>query len=234
MADPTLRKLERRWRETGAVNDQAAWLRARCRAMTLTVERLRWAAACEHEAARQALRRDDQPPAPPLAHVTAQSTLTDLFVGADGPAACARVALATLSACEPLLARIPAEWTPCGACHDDYQPDPDDLLGRLRQVVTAGGHPPVFSEAIELSHAAESTPPEVYTASRTVIHACYVLGACRRQLVDASEWWSLDDGKDLLGCLQHAVRAASPAALTATLQREVAPWALGLSDPLRA
>ncbi len=44
MTDDALRALERRWRATGAVEDEAAWLAARLRAGVLAVEALapRW------------------------------------------------------------------------------------------------------------------------------------------------------------------------------------------------
>ena len=61
MSDAALRALERRWRETGRDEDQAAWLRARLRAGALGTSQLALAAWCDHPAARS-LARD--PPAP--------------------------------------------------------------------------------------------------------------------------------------------------------------------------
>lgn len=51
MTDERLRAAERRWREAGTVDDEAAYLRERARAGELAPERLRWAAACGHDAA---------------------------------------------------------------------------------------------------------------------------------------------------------------------------------------
>lgn len=51
MSDSKLRELERRWKETGAVEDEAAYLLERVRAGDLTQERLELAAYCGHEAA---------------------------------------------------------------------------------------------------------------------------------------------------------------------------------------
>lgn len=51
MGDERLRLLERRWRETGAAADEAAWLVERRRAGELPAERLELAAFLEHEAA---------------------------------------------------------------------------------------------------------------------------------------------------------------------------------------
>ncbi len=55
MTDGALRALERRWRATGAVEDEAAWLAARLRAGVLAEARLRAAARLGHRAAQAAL-----------------------------------------------------------------------------------------------------------------------------------------------------------------------------------
>lgn len=55
MTDARLRDLERRSRETGSVEDEAAYLLERVRAGTLTRERLELAAYCGHDGARRAL-----------------------------------------------------------------------------------------------------------------------------------------------------------------------------------
>lgn len=67
MTDDALRALERRWRATGAVEDEAAWLAARLRAGVLTETRLRAAARLGHEAAQAAL--GDPVEEPPVAVV---------------------------------------------------------------------------------------------------------------------------------------------------------------------
>ena len=54
MSDQRLRELERRWRETGSVEDEAAYLRERVRVGDLTQERLELAAYCGHEGATRA------------------------------------------------------------------------------------------------------------------------------------------------------------------------------------
>ncbi len=55
MSDPSLRELAQRWRQSGTVEDEAAYLRARRRAGDLDPERLHLAAFCRHPAARLAL-----------------------------------------------------------------------------------------------------------------------------------------------------------------------------------
>lgn len=54
MSDARVRELERRWRETGAVADEASHLLERLRVGGLPRERLELAASCGHEAARLA------------------------------------------------------------------------------------------------------------------------------------------------------------------------------------
>lgn len=54
MSDCRLRELERRWRETGSVEDEAAYLRERVRVGNLTEEKLELAAYCGHEGAMHA------------------------------------------------------------------------------------------------------------------------------------------------------------------------------------
>lgn len=55
MSDDRLRELERRWRTTGAPEDEGAWLSERVRAGELSPVRLHAAAALGHSAARIAL-----------------------------------------------------------------------------------------------------------------------------------------------------------------------------------
>ncbi len=51
MSDERLREAERRWKESGSVEDEARYLLERVRAGTLTQERLELAAYCGHHAA---------------------------------------------------------------------------------------------------------------------------------------------------------------------------------------
>lgn len=57
MSDERIRELERRFKETGSVEDEAAWLKERVRVGDLTEERLSLAAYCGHKAARTAQGR---------------------------------------------------------------------------------------------------------------------------------------------------------------------------------
>ena len=62
MADAKLRDLERRWKETGSPDDEAAYLLERVRVGDLSRERLELAAYCGHEGSRRAVGSDQVPP----------------------------------------------------------------------------------------------------------------------------------------------------------------------------
>ncbi len=62
MSDARLRELERRWKETGSPDDEAAYLLERVRVGDLTRERLELAAYCGHEGARKATGAPDPLP----------------------------------------------------------------------------------------------------------------------------------------------------------------------------
>jgi hypothetical protein len=68
VSDPKLRELERRWKESGALEDEVACLVERARASEDVSRRLRWAAACGYEAAR----RVTEAPGPDLAQLPAE------------------------------------------------------------------------------------------------------------------------------------------------------------------
>lgn len=61
MSDQQLRELERRWRETGALEHEVALLRARVRAGALSPEQVELAAWCGHPGAREALAWEGGP-----------------------------------------------------------------------------------------------------------------------------------------------------------------------------
>jgi hypothetical protein len=58
VSDTKLRELERRWKETGSPDDEAAYLLERVRVGALSRERLELAAYCGHEGARRAVGRE--------------------------------------------------------------------------------------------------------------------------------------------------------------------------------
>jgi len=61
MTDEKLRALERRWRESGSVDDEAAWLRERVKQGDLSQEMLGLAAHCGHQASQIVLGDVDNP-----------------------------------------------------------------------------------------------------------------------------------------------------------------------------
>ena len=56
MTDTRLRELERRWKESGSVEDEAAWLMERFRSGELPLSMLEQAAYCEHPAAKRLIK----------------------------------------------------------------------------------------------------------------------------------------------------------------------------------
>lgn len=83
MTDSNLRELERRFRASGSVEEEAAWLRARVQAGELESGKLELAAFLGHQAAQEALG-DDSPPPPPIDRWTGDtpgSVLGEWFTG---------------------------------------------------------------------------------------------------------------------------------------------------------
>lgn len=117
MADDQLRALERRFRETDAVEDGAAWLLAGLRAGARTVEQLRLAAYLGYAAARRALGADAPPTfSPSAAYQTVPSGEDWLLIGLAEPFA---QTLTHLS--ESYLAEL---WTRCAETINSAGLDP--------------------------------------------------------------------------------------------------------------
>lgn len=96
MSDERLRNLERRWKETGSVEDEAAFLLERVRAGDLTQERLELAAYCGLEGARAAVPGYSDPWPP----VDGQIWAWTEGVGAWGDVTLARAGVAALRLAE--------------------------------------------------------------------------------------------------------------------------------------
>lgn len=104
MADPGLRELERRWRQSGAPDDEARWLVARLRKGELDAGRLELAACCDHRPADQALRAVGIAPSP-------TSWVTDVRRWGDDP--CVRAGLVAARLALPVWAEaFPADGRP--------------------------------------------------------------------------------------------------------------------------
>lgn len=93
--DSTLQALERRWRQTGAADDEARWLQARLRAGDLARERLVLAADLGHAAAQLALDRPLDPEEGPL-ELLRGGDPSRRGLGRVGRAGLVRVALAAI------------------------------------------------------------------------------------------------------------------------------------------
>lgn len=91
MTDSQLRELERRWRETGAVEDEARYLLERVRAGDLEQEKLELAAYCGHEGARAGLGGSREQPTDVAAFLSAISKWNRSAWIAAAKAACAAV-----------------------------------------------------------------------------------------------------------------------------------------------
>jgi len=79
VSDARLRELERRWKETGSVDDEASYLLERVRVGDLTRERLELAAYCGHQGARRAGNEHASASEPVDVLVTAGSDLVALW-----------------------------------------------------------------------------------------------------------------------------------------------------------
>lgn len=75
MTDTYLRTLERRFRSSGAVEDEAAWLHERVRLGDLTRQRVELAAFCDHSGSRAALGVESPPRLGSLARVNERPEL---------------------------------------------------------------------------------------------------------------------------------------------------------------
>lgn len=95
MSDAKLRELERRWKETQSVEDEAAYLLERVRVGDLSRERLELAAYCGHEGAMKAAGIG--PTKSPQDLAAAVLRVPDLRVAGLAACACASEALAGLS-----------------------------------------------------------------------------------------------------------------------------------------
>lgn len=230
MSDADLRELERRFRASGSVDDEAAWLRARVRTGVLEIRNLELAANCGHEAAQiAALREGLSPGQERLNYGTAlaYSRAWAKPVEAHGHEARLRSILALAHAALAVFER----------CHaDDRRP-----RGLLEQV-----------EAAFLSPDTERT--------RAVVARCDALGgvvpgdevgqgvSARRARAAQAAWREVigtgyyvggkTDGPQMVAiaidCAKTAFGGGRKGLIqaTKTVRAELVPWLLGYSDPV--
>lgn len=213
MSDTRLRELERRWKETGAVEDEAAYLVERVRAGEVTRERLELSAYCGYEAALRIV-----PEARPFAPSATFFLPMHLFNHIRQDVAC-RCAIAVGHVVMPLAGRIQAtnrsiQFEPrllvdvIVALEDWTLSQKEEDLGRVRELGSRAW-PFVKTDTFAFlarDAAATADRPEniqpLYTRSVELISAALGGGA----------FALLRDG----------------------LAREVGPWLLGTGDPLRS
>ncbi|MCO5170407.1 MAG: hypothetical protein M9894_29065 [Planctomycetes bacterium] len=249
--DEQVRALERRWRATGAMADEARYLEAQARASALDERALRLAAHLRHPAARVALglaapeevTLDLEPWFGQLAVYGSMALLRGAVAGAwldvsDRPSGMAAQALAALV--EPWLLR-PDE----GGRSRVRRFVESELMGRvaseparwlLRQIAAHGPKvPPGFEDrdarklrslgrGLSLRLPLEPCPaPEAYPADLPPPTPGTRFTTDQRARLDA---WS---------ARVEAQRAAARAhALWAAVRDDLIPWALGRGDPIAA
>ena len=242
MSDERLRELERRWKETGATQDEAAWLVALVRAAHLEIGRVRLAAYFGHEAAVAAgvelwqvkrgkrhrgltdwIRGVERADLDPRERATSISAL-GFEAHVRTAIALGRAALPTwevgvgseqgqeLDLSENLMRSVldRSEAVFVQRVESNLQALQSLAFQAWREVNATGWD---FEEAV---HAAGSC---VATAANTVIG---LMGG------DYYQGWGLRESID-----KAQVVFGSPANVKNIAAREVAPWALGYSDPVR-
>ncbi|MCO5170207.1 MAG: hypothetical protein M9894_28055 [Planctomycetes bacterium] len=197
MTDARLREVERRWRESGNVDDEAAFLRERVRVGALPDERLRVAAGLGHPAALRASRVEA------LRHDASPRTLADL-VAAAGTPACQRAALIVTEAA--LKHVVPAP------------PAARDALRRAQALAVGGGgsHPALEDAQALLGVVFTSTGGKRVEAAERLARATLQLAAFGRRVARGR----------LQEALDQANRAFGRGKPLLALRARFAPWLL--------
>jgi hypothetical protein len=217
MTDERLRDLERRWKETGSVEDEAAWLKERVRAGDFPPTRLELAAYCGYEAARRAVATQNDPP--------------DLVEWVGGFArfgndVSARAAVAIAREVFPV-------WKRCAHA------EPTDDFHQALRAAEAWCMEPTADSAARASYVGQCAAGRIDVLPDDVTHeedaaaavACWACSAIQDQEASptAIEWRAR--------AVNQVVRLARSLAcdedLRRRVSREIVPWCLGLDDPLR-
>lgn len=233
--DERLRDLERRWRASGAIDDEAAWLGERLRTGDLAPERARLAAWLGHPAAEAltGVRFGDEPLQSAGEVRRAEAALWE-GVAVAGPDAARRALLAHArrlhrAALAPLR-------------HDGRPP------GERRRVEAAAGWLRAAAQVIEQAQALVLGPRPGADPRAQLGRAAAALRSARRPVAPAALAGEPAQAyRDLLeavvvldAAFERAPGPLPPTrtpgrfrALRQVLRNEVAPWALGRGDPLR-
>lgn len=208
MSDHRLRELERRFRLSGNLADEAAWLRARVQAGELTQSGLELAAFLGHAAASAALgvQGSDAPQ-------TVEGWLT--FEGR-GEEPLTRAVLASASL---LLGRL------------DSTPPLFETLSEVVRAIEAWCLDPMAERAEEISAGYSQTKRLVDEHLGGYEEPGYALLQVFALVSESS------GSPNWQGCVQWALRCAEKATsaseVHAAVRKELVPWALGYSDPVR-
>jgi hypothetical protein len=221
MSDAKLRDLERRWKETGTVEDEAAYLLERVRVGDLSRERLELAAYCGHEAARRAV-------GPTAADAARHADTAEWYAGIRrwGTEPLARGAVAAVAwACTAYKSLRPDDPR-CGLAIEAarrwcVRPDEAACTAALR----------ASQEAVEAArdlHRVDDEPHQrAYLAAESAAHvarACFVIGPshrqgeCPKELVLAVAYAERRIG--------HLARAQSSPEVRRAITQAVTDWAL--------
>lgn len=221
MADSRLRDLERRFRETGAVADEGAYLAERVRAGDLDRDRLVLAAYCEHPAAREALGsaapQVDRVPAPTASAWALGLDIWRTSVGSD---------IGRVTWGKQLAARINAL-----AGQHVAGAEPDEVLrGALFAALDwidcpCEGHATEAQRASDAASRVAQRRPRGADGSRAwaILYAASVAGAAPDEC-GASSWMAP----------LHAANASSDDSVREAIRRGLIPWLLDAAPFERA
>jgi len=218
VSDADLRELERRFRETGSVEDEAAWLRERVRVGQLDETRVQLAAHCGLAAALLATES-------PMPTVALDTLVT--WAEVQRTAHCSSVAVR--AAVASARAAI-ADWEQEAMLHAMqviHAVESWALCPCLEHAVAAG-------EALDALHAELDVEAAGETRSAfaldAVIHAAnYASTRDGRLREDLFEW----AGKAASHAVESAGRSVGVPAVLDAVRAELVPWALGYADPVR-
>jgi hypothetical protein len=207
VSDSRLRRLERRWRETGTARDEEAWLQERVRVGDLPQERLRL---------KRTLAQEDWP---------IPQRVMYAFVPC-GPESWQRAAIALAARLAPHLAdEHPDAWQPVSWLRRAE----DFVLQRPVESPQPFLFGPVRWDFEDQYHDIDDEAHERACrefASDQAWHAYRVLQLVRR----LPEW---EDVSEATGVLMTVLDRVELKTALAVLRAELVPWLLGYSDPIR-
>jgi hypothetical protein len=241
VADDTLRALERRFRETGAASDEAAWLRERVRAGSLPADHLELVAYLGYEPARLA-GSSARPPTwdeafavqlersqdPARATLLTRRRYPQVWLHAAGPPSRPVLTRIALAAAWVLLERaqekdLLAHETAAAA--ERWLLDAEDSEEARLRCVLAG-------DAATQARGSLTNARD-WTWNLLDVSACAAYAAGSLTLAHGAEYAAraIAHTGNALG---EGLSEGLPPSVLAAVQAELIPWALGEADPVRA